>query len=164
MPELVVRAFAITLDGIEEHFDFACAFDVIEHTEDGTGAIAELSRVVKPGGTLVFSVPLFMSAWTFFDEAVGHFRRFEPEELLAILARCGFTIEKSAAYGMQPRSRMLLKLGIWWIRNRYDQAMAWNNRLFFPIALRFQKKLRFQTGMLDTKRVDEAIFVCRRQA
>jgi SAM-dependent methyltransferase len=38
-------------------FDGAICLDVLEHLPDEAGAIAELARLVRPGGTLVLSVP-----------------------------------------------------------------------------------------------------------
>ena len=143
-------------------FDLICAFDIIEHTANDQRALREIARVLRPGGTFVLSVPLYMSAWTFFDEQVGHYRRYEPADLQALLAAHGFALEQSAAYGMQPRSQLLLKLGIWWVRNRYQQAMRWYNRLFMPVALLLQPRLKFVSGLVGDPRVDEVVLVCRR--
>jgi SAM-dependent methyltransferase len=39
------------------HFDAAVCLDVLEHCPDPAAATAELARVLRPGGTLVVSVP-----------------------------------------------------------------------------------------------------------
>lgn len=39
------------------HFDAAVCLDVLEHCPDPAAAAAELARVLRPGGTLVVSVP-----------------------------------------------------------------------------------------------------------
>jgi SAM-dependent methyltransferase len=39
------------------HFDAAVCLDVLEHCPDPEAAVAELARVLRPGGTLVASVP-----------------------------------------------------------------------------------------------------------
>jgi len=142
-------------------FDLVCAFDIIEHTDDDQRAMAEVARVLRPGGTLVFSLPLYMTAWTGFDELVGHYRRYEPAELQALLATNGFTLERSAAYGMQPRSQLLLRFGLWWLQRHYEHAMRWYNRCLMPLALRLQSPLEFVPGLLSDSRVDEIILVCR---
>lgn len=36
----------------DESFDFVCSFKVLAHVPDITGALAELARVTRPGGTL----------------------------------------------------------------------------------------------------------------
>jgi SAM-dependent methyltransferase len=143
-------------------FDLVCAFDIIEHTADDQRALAEVARVLRPGGTLVCSLPLYMAAWTVFDELVGHYRRYEPTDLRALLTTHGFTLERSAAYGMQPRSQILLRFGLWWLHRHYEHAIRWYNRCFMPLALRLQRPLQFVPGMVDDARVDEVILVCRR--
>jgi SAM-dependent methyltransferase len=145
-----------------ERFDVVCAFDLIEHTRDDHRALGDLARVLRGGGTLVLSVPLYMRAWTFFDDAVGHYRRYEPDVLEQALADHGLVVERSAAYGMQPRNTLLLKFGMWWVRNHYEHAMAWYNRVFMPIALRRQKPLTFLPGLPRDPHVDEVVLVCRR--
>ena len=145
-------------------FDLVCALDVVEHVDDEDGALAELSRVAAPGAALLLSVPLHPSCWTAFDEFVGHRRRYEPERLLGKLAEHGFTVERSAAYGMQPRSSRLLDFGMWFLTHRRDAAMWWYNRVLLPLGMRFQKKLAFTPGMMDCEEVDEILLVCRRRS
>ncbi len=40
------------------------AFDVVEHCEDERLAIAELTRVLEPGGRMLLSVPAYQWAWS----------------------------------------------------------------------------------------------------
>jgi hypothetical protein len=40
--------------------------------------------------------------------------------------------------------------------------MRWYNYVFMPLALRFQRPLRFIPGLVDLPSVDEIIAVCRR--
>ncbi|HSH87469.1 MAG TPA: methyltransferase domain-containing protein [Methylophilus sp.] len=146
-------------DGI---FGLVCAFDIVEHVDDDDGALSELSRVAAPGATLLLSVPLHPSQWTPFDDFVGHCRRYEPEGLVAKLAKYDFVIEQSAVYGMQPKSSRLLDIGMWFLTHRRTRALWWYNNVFMPIGVRFQKKLDLVTGMIDTKGVDEVMLVCRK--
>jgi SAM-dependent methyltransferase len=144
-------------------FDLLCALDVIEHVDNGDRALAELARVARPGATLLISAPLFASRWSAFDELVGHKRRYEPPSLLATLAEHRFVVERSAAYGMQPKSSRLVDLGMWWLQHHRELAMDTYNRIFMPLGLRFQKPLAFCPGMIATEGVDEVLLVCRRQ-
>ena len=62
-PGMLAHARARGLDAIEgsatalpfedESFDVACSFKVLAHVEDIRGALAEMLRVVRPGGTVV---------------------------------------------------------------------------------------------------------------
>lgn len=142
-------------------FDLVCALDILEHVADDEGALAELARVAAPGASVLLSVPLHPAAWTAFDDFVGHCRRYEPERIVALLARHGFSIERSAVYGMQPKSSRLLELGQWYLTHRRERAMWWYNRVLMPLGLRFQKPLRWRAGLGDTRGVDELLLQCR---
>jgi SAM-dependent methyltransferase len=145
-------------------FDLVCALDIVEHVGDEDAALGELSRVAARGAALLLSVPLHPSRWTAFDEFVGHWRRYEPERLLEELAEHGFSVERSAVYGMQPQSSRLLDLGMWFLTHRREKAMWWYNRVLMPLGVRFQKKLAFAPGMMDCETVDEILLVCRRES
>ncbi len=74
--------------------DAVVALDVFEHIEDDTAAFAEASRVLKPGGVLVLSVPAFMSLWGPHDVALFHFRRYRKGQVRARLREAGLRPEK----------------------------------------------------------------------
>jgi len=160
---IAAQANAEALPFPDATFDLIMAMDIIEHVDDDEVVFRELARVLRPGGTLVMSSPLHPDSWTGFDDVVGHLRRYDPEDLLARLARHGLTLERSAIYGMQPRSQMLSRMGAWWLTRRREQAMRWYNRVFMPLGLFFASRLRLVPGMIDTTRVDEVLLVCRRQ-
>ena len=143
-------------------FDLVCALDIVEHVDDDDGALRELSRVTKPGGALVISAPLHQSLWTAFDEFVGHKRRYEPTGLIAKLARHKIVVERSAVYGMQPRSSRITDFGMWWLKHRRERALWWYNRLIMPLGLWFQKELQLAPGMIAADVADEILLVCRR--
>ncbi|MDD5286549.1 MAG: methyltransferase domain-containing protein [Desulfuromonadaceae bacterium] len=146
----------------ERKFDLVCAFDVIEHVWDDRQAFAELSRVLKDGGILIFSVPLHAHLWTEFDEWAGHARRYDPGDLLTILSANNLVPEKSAAFGMQPSNPKLMKFGMWFLKHSQREAMFFYNRVFMPLGIHFQKSLKIMSGFMDTTGVDEIVFVCRR--
>jgi SAM-dependent methyltransferase len=143
-------------------FDLICALDILEHIVDDDKALRELSRVAAPGARLLISVPLHQDAWTDFDEFVGHYRRYEPEQIQSRLAAHGWTIERSATHGMQPASSRLLSLGQWYLTHQRERALWWYNRVFMPLGLHLQKPLRWQPGLGPTDRVDEMLLLCRR--
>ena len=143
-------------------FDLVCALDIIEHVDDDERALSELSRVAEPGGALLISTPLHPTHWTAFDEFVGHRRRYEPDQLAAMLERHGLTVERSAAHGMQPRSSWLVDFGMWAMIHRRKQAMFVYNHVMMPLAVRFEKELTFAPGMLETEGVEEVLLLCRK--
>lgn len=80
-------------------FDCLFAFDVLEHIEDDRGALAQWAQWLRAGGTLVLSVPAHMRKWTAGDEWAGHFRRYERDQLKALIEAAGFRIERFECYG-----------------------------------------------------------------
>jgi len=80
------------LSFMDGSFDCVLCSEVLEHVEDDTKAITELRRVLKPGGTLVITVPFLKKYWGEDDEYVGHKRRYEPGELEGKLREAGFTM------------------------------------------------------------------------
>jgi len=153
-----------TLPFGDRAFDLVCAFDVIEHVEDDRRVFGEVSRVLKDDGVLICSVPLHAGRWTEFDDWVGHARRYDPADLLAIMAGNQLTLETSAAFGMQPANPRLVKLGMWYLEHRRTWAMFWYNWVGMPLAKRFQRPLKLVRGLIDTTGVDEVVMVCRRAA
>ncbi len=160
----VVLGNVTSLPFADSTFELVCALDIIEHVDDEDGAFSELARVATPGAALLISTPLHPLRWNAFDDFVGHKRRYEPPRLLAKLAQHHLVVERSAAFGMQPRSSLLLDLGMWWLTHRRERAMWWYNQVFMPLGLRFQKELQFSAGMMATDGVDEVIMVCRRDS
>jgi len=143
-------------------FDLICALDVIEHVDDDERALAELSRVAAPGAALITSVPLHPAQWSGFDAFVGHRRRYEPRELMDKLARHRFALERSAVFGMQPKSSRLVDLGMWFLIHRRARAIWLYNRVIMPLSVRFQKPLALVQGLIDTAEVGEVLLLCRR--
>jgi SAM-dependent methyltransferase len=156
----VVLGEVTSLPFANDAFDLVCALDIIEHVDDDDGALSELSRVARPGGTLLISTPLHPSRWTSFDDFVGHKRRYEPQCLLAKLAQHELTVASSAVFGMQPRSSLLVNMGMWWLAHHRERAMWWYNRMLMPLGLRFQKELHLTAGLIATDEVDEVLLVC----
>ena len=143
-------------------FDLLCAFDIIEHIEDDRQAFSELGRVAKDDATVIFSVPLHPASWSAFDSLVGHVRRYDPNDLLAILGEHSLMLEQSAVFGMQPRNRRILDFAVWGLNHRRVQAMRWYNRLFLPLGLFLQRRLAWAPNLIDVENVDELLLVCQR--
>ena len=144
-------------------FDLVAAFDVIEHVEDDARVFAELTRVMKPRGRLLFSVPLHPARWTTFDDFVGHARRYAPAVLLAQLASHGLVIEKSGVFGMQSNNPRLLDLAVRGLARHHTIALHCYNWLFFPLGMLFQKRLTMADGLINLTGVDEVLLVCRKE-
>jgi SAM-dependent methyltransferase len=157
------RAGEITaLPFANSHFNLVAAFDVVEHVEDDRRVFAELTRVLQPGGRLIFSVPLHSAHWTEFDDYVGHARRYEPAVLLERLAGQGLVVEQSAVFGMQSNNPRLLRFAVRGLSRHPVAASRCYNWLFFPLGLLLQSRLKLTAGLMDLAPVHEVLLVCRR--
>jgi SAM-dependent methyltransferase len=63
MPVLTDRQKLRFYDTLADQFDIVVATESIEHTIDPRRALAELHRVLRPGGTMIVTVP--NQAWHF---------------------------------------------------------------------------------------------------
>lgn len=75
--------------------DVVISLDVIEHLDDDAAALLEYRRVLRPGGTLVVSVPAYPGLWSHHDEWAGHRRRYTSETLAIAVGGAGFEIERA---------------------------------------------------------------------
>jgi SAM-dependent methyltransferase len=75
-------------------FDAVTALDVIEHIQDDRRALEEISRVLRPGGILVATVPAYQFLWGRHDEALHHQRRYRGTELRDLVNATGLRVEK----------------------------------------------------------------------
>jgi SAM-dependent methyltransferase/glycosyltransferase involved in cell wall biosynthesis len=82
-----------------EQFDLVCAFEVLEHIDDDAAAVRQWAARLRPGGWLMLSVPAHQRRYGPADELVGHFRRYDPAALAALLAGCGLTDIEVRQYG-----------------------------------------------------------------
>lgn len=88
------KADAAFLPFKEQYFDIVTALDVIEHLDDDLTALQELYRVVRPGGLLIVSVPAYKFLWTYWDDILGHRRRYTTRMMGNVARRAGFVPRK----------------------------------------------------------------------
>ncbi|MBD3272710.1 MAG: methyltransferase domain-containing protein [Elusimicrobia bacterium] len=69
----------------DNFFDAVGALDVFEHVKHDSAAIAEIRRVLKPGGYVIFTVPAFNALYSGRDRALGHYRRYNRKTIDRLL-------------------------------------------------------------------------------
>ncbi len=111
-----VLSDALRLPFDDGTFDRVVAAEVLEHIPDDTGAMAELARVLRPGGTIAVTVPRFfpeLMCWALSSEyhevEGGHVRIYRRSELVERLRGAGLVpLGHHHAHGLHSP--------YWWIK------------------------------------------------
>ncbi len=111
-----VQGNALSLPFSDGSFDRVIASEVLEHIPDDTAAMAELSRVLRPGGRMAVTVPRYgpeMVNWAlsheYHDVPGGHVRIYRRSTLL----------ERLKGAGLKPLASHhahALHSPYWWVR------------------------------------------------
>lgn len=71
---------------------YVTALDVLEHIPDDAAALAEMARVLAPGGLCVATVPADMALWSDWDEVLHHQRRYDRRGLVKLFSNPSWEI------------------------------------------------------------------------
>jgi SAM-dependent methyltransferase len=82
----------------EDTFDLVAALDVLEHVDDDLGSLAALVRLVKPGGSIIVTVPAHQRLWGSHDRRLHHMRRYGRAQLREIARASGAEIVFETAF------------------------------------------------------------------
>ncbi|GLZ00878.1 class I SAM-dependent methyltransferase [Actinoplanes sp. NBRC 103695] len=104
----VVRGDATRLPARAGTVDLITAFDVIEHIEDDQLAAAEIHRALRPGGSLLVTVPCDMRLWSAHDVAGHHFRRYDRSGLLDVIQGAGLVVDELWSWNVLLRPAVVL--------------------------------------------------------
>ncbi|MBS1855962.1 MAG: methyltransferase domain-containing protein [Acidobacteria bacterium] len=73
-----------TIAGVAaEKFDTVLYIDVLEHIAEDRAELAAAAQVLREGGHIVVVAPAHQFLFSAFDAAIGHYRRYNRESLLA---------------------------------------------------------------------------------
>ena len=104
----------ILKSGYRAAFDLVGLFDVLEHLDDDLEVLKVLRGQLRPGGSLLMTVPAHMALWSEYDVASGHRRRYSRHELMARLTQAGFNVIFCTEF-------MSVVFPLMWLRRR----LAW---------------------------------------
>ena len=135
---LVAQADITNLPFSDGSFDVVICSEVLEHIEDNQTAVAELVRVLKPGGDLVVTVPRFLPeriCWTisraYHQEPGGHIRIYKNTELQNLLEEAGVRCRRI-------RYRHGLHAPYWWLK-----CLVGHKNETFPLVRAYRKFLEW---------------------
>ncbi len=73
-------------------YDAVMLFDVLEHLEDDLHALGVIRSLLREKGLFFITVPALSWLYSVYDQASGHYRRYDAATLKARLRRAGFEI------------------------------------------------------------------------
>jgi SAM-dependent methyltransferase len=85
----LARADACTVPLRAASVDLVTAIDIIEHIPDDAAVMAEIHRVLRPGGFALLSVPAHPGLWSHHDVALHHCRRYEKAGFRSLVVTAG---------------------------------------------------------------------------
>jgi SAM-dependent methyltransferase len=80
-------------------YDFITMFDVIEHIAEPVPFIEAAAAHLKPGGMAFINVPALQALYSPYDDAAGHFRRYNRRALARELGAAGFEVTNLRYWG-----------------------------------------------------------------
>jgi SAM-dependent methyltransferase len=99
-------------------FDTILCLNVLEHVENDLQALSRLRELLQPGGRLVLLVPAMKVLYGSIDRAIGHYRRYEEQELVEKVRAAGFAVEhvewlnRLGAFGWFLNARVLKRKSV----------------------------------------------------
>ena len=128
-------------------FDFLSVLDVIEHIKEDISAISEMSRILKKNGILIISVPHRMKYYTNQDRLIGHYRRYEINQLISNFNKFNLmNLKTFGVYGslmkiadIQTTNPKKIEENLLSLRNKYRYSIGF--RILWNIIVKFLSKL-----------------------
>lgn len=77
----------------KSNIDTIVCVNVLEHVQDDMKALVNLNNIIKIGDKLIILVPAIEKLYGSLDKNLGHYRRYNKEELIKKINLAGFDIE-----------------------------------------------------------------------
>lgn len=101
-------------------FDVILLFDVLEHISDEDSFLDALLFHLAPGGRLIINVPAGRWAFSEYDTAAGHVRRYGMKDLRAVAQRNALEITNWTSWGFPLVPTLVIRKLV--LRGKSDQS------------------------------------------
>ena len=81
------------LPEFQTSFDLITLFDVIEQVDEDLASLEALSRLLKPSGRIVITMPAFNFLWSAHDDENQHKRRYLASGFSDLAAQADLTLD-----------------------------------------------------------------------
>lgn len=98
--------------------DGVTSLNVLEHIDDHQTALAEIHRILKPGGLAHIEVPAGPALYDIYDEHLMHHRRYRLADLVSLARQTGFVVEKATHLGC------LVYPAFYWVKHRNRRKLS----------------------------------------
>ncbi len=133
-------------DGLRDRrFDTIVCSNVLEHVEDDASALRAMHQLLAPGGRVVLIIPALRQLYGSIDEAIGHYRRYTRQEIVAKLQAAGLSVEHVSYFNVLGVPGWFLNAVVLRRRSVPGLQARMNDRLT-PL-LRLERRLRPPIGM-----------------
>lgn len=105
--------------GLRERFDLIFLFDVLEHISDESAFLQALLFHLSRPGSLLVNVPAGQWAFSAYDDAAGHVRRYSIKTLQQVMAANGLALKEWTYWGLPLVPSLLLRK--LWLTGKHDE-------------------------------------------
>ena len=107
------------LPALHQSFDLIFLFDVLEHLSEETKFLNAVLYHLAPQGKLIINVPAGQWAFSAYDRAAGHVRRYSIEHMREVMRRSNLRIGSWTYWGLPLVPTLAVRK--LWLRGREDQ-------------------------------------------
>jgi len=108
------------LPALHQRFDLIFLFDILEHLSDETQFLSAVLYHLAPQGKLIINVPAGQWAFSAYDIAAGHIRRYSIGRLGEVAQRSNLEIQSWTYWGLPLVPTLAIRK--LWLSGQHDQS------------------------------------------
>ena len=118
----------------DETFDTVVLVNVLEHIEADRAALANMIRILKPGGHILVFVPAMQWLMSELDRIHGHFRRYHKADLIAKVQTAGAQVAQCRYFDMLGVGPWLLLHKVFGVTTFNRPMILFHDKYVVPVS------------------------------